>query len=123
MLINADAVYKILQTPIYVLGLNFNIYVYILSVGSKVKILVWKIKSIVSGNLVKYCKIIDSWEQIPVTIPIRYAYRNGFFSFQKLDQITKLKEQLSNGIELEKNQLEKISKEDELRHELETLML
>jgi len=42
---------------------------------------------------------------------------------KKLEQITKLKELQASGTELEKNQLEKISKEDELRHELESLML
>jgi len=42
---------------------------------------------------------------------------------QKLDQISKLKEQLKSGKQLEINQLDKIKKEDELLKELEELTL
>lgn len=42
---------------------------------------------------------------------------------QKLDQISKLKEQLKAGKQLEINQLDKIKKEDELLRELEELAL
>jgi len=43
--------------------------------------------------------------------------------FQKLVQITKLKEQLAAGRQLEKNQLEKIQKEAELQKEFDELTL
>jgi len=43
--------------------------------------------------------------------------------WQKLDQISKLKEQLKAGKQLEINQLDKIKKEDELLKELEELTL
>lgn len=45
------------------------------------------------------------------------------FLLQKLDQISKLKEQLSAGKQLEINQLDKIKKEAELIKELEELIL
>lgn len=50
-------------------------------------------------------------------------YINNFFISQKLDQISKLKEHLKAGKQLEINQLDKIKKEDELLKELEELTL
>lgn len=43
--------------------------------------------------------------------------------FQKLEQISKLKEQQQTGKQLEMNQLEKIKKEAELTKELQELIL
>lgn len=50
-------------------------------------------------------------------------YLKIFFTFQKLNEIARLKEQKAAGKQLELNQVEKIKKEEELTKELNELVL